>query len=250
MARSVLQGEGHPRVPSLSTSPSPPALVSPLALIGDPSRGPVEAIRPGSLVEAVNSIARGEGLVAALDLAECLLDAFFDGEPATWRDEGGAHPGFRAFLREPDLEPSAATVWYALGVWEQYHALPREIADGLSLAHHRALLPVRAPDRKLALARAAARHGWSKRRLEREVRALSDEPGRGRPRKPGFVRAAARVREGLAEGIAAAPTPEEIRRHGVRETRRTLKALRDDLQALSALAEGWEAALRETAEAD
>jgi len=233
----------------VSTSPSPPALVSPLALIGDSPEGHVAADRPDSLVLAVNSIARGEGLAAALELAELLLDAFFDGEPSAWRDEGGTHAGFRALLRDPALEPSTSTIWYALGVWEQYHALPREFADALSLAHHRALLPVRDAARKLTLAKAATRQGWSKRRLEKEVRALPDEPARGRPRTPGFVRAAARVREGLAEAIAA-PFPDEVRRLGAREARRAVKALRDDIQALTELLEGWENTLRDTPDPD
>lgn len=228
----------------MATRPSPPALVSPLALIGDSSRGTDAATRPADLVETVNAVARGEGLVAALDLAECLLDAFFDGDPGAWRDDGASHPDFRAFLRDPRLEPSATSVWYALGVWEQYHALPPEIAEVLSLAHHRALLPVRDPTRKLELARASASEGWSKRRLEKEVRAVpEDDARRGRPRTPAFVRAAANVRQGLAEAITATPSPEEFERLGVDESRRTIQGLREDLRALAALADAWDAVI-------
>jgi len=198
------------------------------------------------LVEALNDRARGEGLVSALEMADLILDAFFDGEPAQWRAQGQDNTAFRALLHHDRLEPSTTTIWYALGIREQCEQLPRALAHALSLAHHRALLPVEDRELKESLAQRAVQQGWSKRRLTSEVRrATPRAPTRGRPRSPALVKAARLVRKALRGSRVEPIDPDEVERFGRRAALEALADLRRDLAALAALVEDAERLLTE-----
>ena len=129
----------------MTSSSSSARLVPPLALVsgeacpGDPPlAGPDDTDR---LVELLNELGRGEGLEAALRVAQLLLDVFFDGDIAAYQEQR-ADPRFRALLGHERLDMSSSFVWYAIAVWEQCTELPAEVASSLPLSHHRALLPV------------------------------------------------------------------------------------------------------------
>lgn len=156
-------------------------------------------------VRRINRAFDAHSLHAMTDVGRFVLDTFFAGDMERFRHRGRRHRSFDALADHRHLLPSRVALWRAVSVCDQLRHLPPELADGLPFTHHTLLLAVHDPAQKLALARTAIAERWSRRRLEAEVRALTDETKRsrgGRPRLLPVVRTLNRM-ERLALGPAA-----------------------------------------------
>ena len=137
-------------------------------------------------VSDLNQIYTLKGLETACAVGEYILARFFGGDITQFRHKGDEHISFRTLAERDDLQFSRSFLWYSVAVVEQLNQMPKEVADALSLSHHRLLLPVRDPALKLELAQRAVREKLCKRELEREIACSrrSDTHGARRGRKP------------------------------------------------------------------
>jgi hypothetical protein len=130
-------------------------------------------------------------------------NTFFDGDPESFRDRGGAHATFRALAGREDLHVSHVFIWRAVNVVDQLRLLPENIAEALPLSHHTLLLTLKNEKSKVNLARLAAKKGWSKRKLEEEIRRVrAREKGSskaGRPALPRFVKGFTKLMKAIKE---------------------------------------------------
>jgi hypothetical protein len=137
---------------------------SAVRLIGSASDS-LEALDGQKIDEAVRFINRKTiltGLELAREIGQYLLDTFFDGDYQSFADTSRSKKtSFRALLVREDLLLGNATLYRFVRISHQLRALPPDLASDLSLAHHRALLPLNDADTKTELARRALDEGWS-----------------------------------------------------------------------------------------
>jgi len=153
-------------------------------------------VDPGLLdgaVERINEIYVRKGMETVLGVGRYVLDTFFDGDAANFRDHAKGHATFRQLAeREGDLHMSHVWIWRAVSIVDQLQALPEGADTQLPYTHHTLLLPVKSEKKKAKLAQKAMDEGLSKRDLEAEVRKVrTKEKGAskaGRPPLPRFVK--------------------------------------------------------------
>lgn len=130
-------------------------------------------------------------LGAALTVGRRLLDEFYDGDAGRWRAVGLRHPSVQALSGM--LADTLTPVAYAatcLHVTAQMELLEERVGLALPLAHHLALLPMKARGTKRQLAAQALAQGWSSKALRTKVQArLGPAPRRGPKPKPRLVQA-------------------------------------------------------------
>lgn len=143
-------------------------------------------------VRHINATYTRKGMEVVLEVGKYVLDTFFDGDSASFREHAGSHVTFRQLAERDDLQMSHVWIWRAVGVVDQLHVLPEAAATQLPYTHHTLLLPLKSEKKKRTLAERAIEDGWSKRKLEDEVKkARKKERGAkkvGRPALPAFVR--------------------------------------------------------------
>ena len=119
----------------------------------------------GSVERAVSwlrTTVNRQGLELARAVHRYLLDAFFGGSYAAFADPSGHKPqSFAALCARDDLPLSHASLSALVRVGEQLLTLPADVAEALSVRHHRALLPLADPDDTRPLAGRAAAEGWT-----------------------------------------------------------------------------------------
>jgi len=158
-------------------------------------------------VEQINRLYIAKGLETAQVIGEYVLETFFGGDPSAFRDREGGHASFRALASRDDLHVSHVWLWRAVSVVEQLRQLPAEVGSNLPFTHHTLLLPIKSERAKLRLAKRAAEKGWTKRKLDAEVRKVRDKekqnPNAGRPRLPRFVKTLNKLGRLLADPAEA-----------------------------------------------
>lgn len=130
-----------------------------------------------------------------------------------------------------------ATLYRLVRIGHQTRHLPPDLAESLSLSHHRALLAIDNPQHKQHIARLAVAQQWTAEQLEAAIRAehpLQGKP-RGRPALAPVVKWLAAVArtvapgpkaKDFASGFGGLPAAEQVK------LRQDLVALRKQLQAL------------------
>lgn len=154
-------------------------------------------------VQRINRAWAIKGLETAREIGEYVLSAFFDGDPAAFHERGKSHTSFRALSEREDLYVSHSWIWRAVSVTEQLRLLPDDISTALPFTHHTLLIPVKDEKTKVKLAKNAAQHGWSKRKLEAEVKKVRAKrpkgPKVGRPPLPRFQKSIHKIEKLLKE---------------------------------------------------
>jgi len=137
----------------------------------------------------LNGAVNRRGLDLARDVHGYLLETFFGGSYEAFSDVNGLKPqSFVALCAREDLTLSHATLYSLVRVGEQLKVLPHEVAEALTVRHHRALLPLADVTEKRELAERAAAEGWTASELEAAVRGQRPESRRGRRPLPTAVK--------------------------------------------------------------
>lgn len=163
---------------------------------GDPGIAPPSADRPLTAAEqqqvdqavaTVNAILLRKNLEIAIELRRYVLAEFFGGSWQAWADNRpGASPAYDAFAIHRRLRVGKDTLRELIRVGEQVRQLPAPVAAELSVAHHRALLPLKDDTERTQLAKKAVQEGLTAAQLGDEVRQLHPPAVRrtGRPSQP------------------------------------------------------------------
>lgn len=202
------------------------------------------------LLQELDLLSRGQGLEVALQIANCVLDRLFRGNPGVFRARSNKHDTFRALQNHEDLPLSRTALWYALAVRDQVEVLPDKLSDALPLSHHKVLLQVKDVDQKIELARQVARDDLSRRDLERVIRRKLDDDetrGRGRPRLPAVVKALRRLEKATTMAMTEPVDDALMNRLSVHEIRKLILRLDRELDTLGSIREQLACLVREEA---
>ncbi len=198
-----------------------------------PTQPPAHVAQDDALLDAavrkINETYVRKGLEVALEIGRYLLDTFFGGSSAAFREGAAEHVSFRALAARDDLQMHHIWLWRAVAVVGQLEALPPAAATQLPLTHHTLLLPLQDDASKRDLAEQALAGGWSKRRLEQEVRrARQDEPSDrrgGRKPIPPFVKSIRRLEKLNGEDSELWSSLDAITEIGDGDAERLLRAV-------------------------
>ena len=91
-------------------------------------------------VAELNRIYLTSWLETARGIGEYVLEAFSAIDPANFRQHSSGHLTFRELRKRDDLKVDWQFIWNAVAVVEQYCRLPRDVAEALTLSHHKLLL--------------------------------------------------------------------------------------------------------------
>ena len=189
-----------------------------------------------SAVARVNRIYVVKGLETYLEIGRCVLDTFFGGDPANFRDRARDHVSFREMANRSELIPSHSHIYNAVAVVAQFPSLPADVREHLSASHHKALLPVKDVEAKGRLARRAVEETLSVAVLRAEVQSLPTEKKvksrTGRPPLPGFVKGINKLVKAADALDAIALGETDLDRYSPADARRLLEELEARAEAL------------------
>lgn len=163
---------------------------------GDPGIAPPSLDRPLTTAEqqqvdqaiaTVNAILLHKNLEIAIELHRYVLAEFFGGSWQAWAENRpGASLAYDAFASNRRLRVGKDMLRELIRVGEQVRQMPAPVATELTVAHHRALLPLTDEAERDQLAAKAVQAGLSAVELGEEVRKLHPPAKRlnGRPAQP------------------------------------------------------------------
>jgi hypothetical protein len=157
-------------------------------------------------VQFLNRAVQVSGLQLATQVSTYVVDTFFAGDFALLSSKDPHKTAsFRALSEHPGLQMGATTLYRLVRIGQQARHLPQDLAERLSLSHHRLLLTVDNPQHKQHLARLAAQHGWSVAELQAQIQAELPQPDktRGRPAQAPVVRWLAALQRQADGGLDA-----------------------------------------------
>jgi len=176
------------------------------------------------------------GLDLARDVGEYILNTFFDGDYAHFANPSRTKPtSFRALELRQDLLIGKARLHDFVRISHQLKMLPSEVVTRLTLAHHRALLPVPDPASKAALARRALDEGWPSRVLCHEVRRFVPRSRAGRKPLPPVAKGIRGVVKSLDLALKHDLTSDEVRRLGPEQASTLAEQVEESLTRLREL---------------
>lgn len=212
-----------PRNPELAVGPTP-ALVR------------LETADVDEAVRYINERTVRSGLELARDVGEYILNTFFGGDYANFASPSRTKPtSFRALELRPDLLIGKARLHDFIRISHQLKSLPSEVVTRLTLAHHRALLPLPDPESKAALARRALDEGWPSRVLCHEVRRFVPRSRAGRKPLPPVAKGIRGVVRSLDLAFEHDLTSDEVRRLGPEQASALSEQVEDCLARLREL---------------
>jgi YD repeat-containing protein len=141
----------------------------------------------------LNRTITGRSLELACEIGKYVLEVFFAGDLARFRERGRKHRSFQALAEHGGLQYSAIWLWRAVGIHEQLSLLPPDVASALPYTHHTLLLSLERPDEKVEVGQRAVSGGWTRNQLQAEVTRRRASGRRGRPPIPPLVKALHRI---------------------------------------------------------
>ena len=188
----------------------------------------------------LNRTITGRSLELACEIGKYVLEVFFAGDLARFRERGRKHRSFQALAEHGGLQYSAIWLWRAVGIHEQLSLLPPDVASALPYTHHTLLLSLERPDEKVEVGQRAVSGGWTRNQLQAEVTRRRASGRRGRPPIPPLVKALHRIETLLSddalEGLDAVgdlPLDEQQKLHrSLRRMLRRLETMVDELQPI------------------
>lgn len=207
---------------------APPAVNRPLS--------GAELAQVDQAVGTVNAILLRKNLEIAVEIHRYVLAEFFGGDFGAWQGmRPGAVPAYDAFIGHPGLRVGKEMLRQLVLVGEQARQLPGEVASELSVAQHRALLPLEDPAERAQLAERALAEKLTAQQLADVVRELHPPKPRAKGR-PAQLRGFRRLGEVYKAGKGLDPQhlAAEVGRYTPHQREQVLaRAL-----AMKALAEG------------
>ncbi len=212
-------------------------------------RGDLSATEVDPVVEEavryINEKTIFSGLELARDIGDYILRHFFEGDFEKFTNPSRSKAlSFRALLERQDLLLGAATLYVFVRISHHLKSLPDDVVSQLTLAQHRALLPLSDPESKVTLARQAIVQGWSSVVLREKVRKLLPRSRKGRKPLPPLVKKVRQVARVLDRPDDGALTTEVVRKLKREQARDLADQVADILERLN----GLSAALNEVLE--
>ena len=124
---------------------------------------------------------RSSMLDAVLAVGEVLFEHVYGGDEAQVRSKGRKKISLEDIASQPGSGVSASWLCRAVNIFLQVRGMPEELAEQLSVSHHRQLLRLKGDlERKVELAQLAVEGSWSVQRLEAKVTTALGERDNGR----------------------------------------------------------------------
>lgn len=155
----------------------------------------------------LNRTVQSSSVQLAVEVSDYVLATFFGGDFQAFADTTSNKPvSFRALGRREDLAIGEATLYRLVRIGQQVGQLPADVAEALSLKHHRALLSLTDGRSRNALAREAATEGWTAQQLADAIQAKQPIDGKKRGRKPlpAALKGLAAMRRAAEQGMEPA----------------------------------------------
>lgn len=154
-------------------------------------------------VAFINRAAHASGLQLASIVSVYVVDTFCQGDfSAVGSKDPHKSAPFAALCAREDLQMGAATLLRLVRIGHQARHLPADLAESLTLSHHRELLTVADVQHKQHLARLAVQHDWTVQQLQ--ARIADERPAQprplGRPVKPAALKWLGAVQKAMAVG--------------------------------------------------
>ena len=160
--------------------PGMPAPLADLALTG------AQRTQVDQAVRTVNGILLRKKLEVATELHRYVLDEFFAGEWQNYHEnKAGTRLAYDAFCARKDLSMGKEMLREMLRVGEQIAHMPGELANELTVAHHRALLPIQDEQQRRELAAKSLANNLTAEDLGNLVRQTHPQP-KGKKGRPAY----------------------------------------------------------------
>lgn len=135
------------------------------------------------VVAEINHLWTSGRVLAARRIGELILERFFDADIAKARSRKAKHATFQAIVTHEQLAMGASGLWYCVSVYENFGLMAENVAEALSVGHHRLLAHIDDRAKRAALADAAVAQGLSVRGLKAAIAAEKAPPKPGAPRR-------------------------------------------------------------------
>jgi hypothetical protein len=157
-----------------------------------PGEDDADALLVDATVTEINEVWRKGGLETARQIGELVTMRFFDGDIANAHSRKGRHKSYQALVSHKGLKMAASNLWYCVAVYEHFGVLPVEVAEALTVGHHRQLSHVKDVEQRVALAHLAVAEKLTVEDLKKAITTAKpagpDAKPRGRPRLNPVVR--------------------------------------------------------------
>lgn len=225
-----------------------------------PGEAAVDEALVAQAVQEINAIHSAKGLETARAIGEYVLAKFFNGDLDHAQKKHGKHMSFTALAEHDDLAVGRSTLWYSVSLLGQLRELPDDIAGSLPFSHHKLLLTVKDPEKKLELAKEAVTTGVGKREFEDRVREVrgerwADGGKPGRQALPPWAKRIGGIERVVESAMAGELTVDEVVRHGtgkveerLAEVNAAIERLEDFRASLTEALDGANTALDEMVE--
>lgn len=192
-------------------------------------------------VAYINDSVLGAGLELARQISEYVLNEFFDGDYARFVDPSRTKPAsFRKLCRHANLAIGGHRLYTYVRIGQQLKRLPEDVAERLSVTHHRALLPLKSDKERLELAVRAADEEWTGTQLESEVRSRLPPSTKGRKPLPVAVKVIRRVSKELGSVGDSVAACNGLPRLGAEEREVLVQEIERSLEVLKELRDSVE----------
>lgn len=153
------------------------------------------------VVRQLNALCKTATFDFAMSVGKLIIDTFYSGDLAAWRDRGIKNVSFRRLAKHPDLPMSATALYRSTAIYEVCQRVGASEWRHLSTSHVRLVLPLPGAQ-QVSLLRRAEADAWPVQRLREEIEALpssSRAVGRGGRPKRSALRKAVRTLQAFLE---------------------------------------------------
>jgi hypothetical protein len=130
------------------------------------------------IVRQLNAMCKNATFDFAMSVGKLIVDNFYGGDIAAWRNRGPKDISFRKLANHPDLPMSAAALYRSTAIYELCQRVGASNWKHISTSHCRLVLPLPMGQQTRLLERAETNH-WTVQRLREEIDTLPAVVGCG-----------------------------------------------------------------------
>jgi hypothetical protein len=123
------------------------------------------------VVGQLNAICKNATFDFAMSVGKLIVESFYAGDIAAWRNRGNKDTSFRKLANHPDLPMSATALYRSTAIYELCERVGAGSWKHLSTSHVRLVLPLPMAQQARLLQRAEV-NGWPVQRLREEIETL------------------------------------------------------------------------------